>query len=691
MKSALTNTIQEVIQYDHVSGPVSKPIIRTQYYSVNTYVDFERDLTSRSISLSNENNQYQVYSFMPPVKTMTMGLNNYKQKYSSGNTASSFAEVLKKNLLIRCWSGYELTFDVGSGTLTDDFATRSKYVHTQLTGGAIYSDVSSYTGTVDLSSSLGTYYDDGVYDESVYAYLGYYTKTFQLSDVQPIAKSATINVSTNKFSFKYRTSRKSTMTGSAWSGYVPLSTGANVKTISSQPGDLYAQIMVRFDSSLWDTADYISTIQLNYGIRGQLFKMGTFIIDDPVLSNADVKITGRDYLRKSLETEINLQKFTNKPVTTAITYVFDRAKIPYDTSTWDLVATTISLSASAVESFQGKTAWQVLDKMMDAVNAGDDDYRFVFSEDGEPQIKKIPTDVEADWALHYHYNIENESRSLESDKQIQRITAMPKQFFTGSEMTIGNPFGSGVLSATITFNNAYYDSSNNLTSAVTGTTDNDFAYVRYIDNNLTAATGAKISAELDRTNNTIRFQFDSTAGYNVTILGCAPKKKNTYVWAERGNSDNIVNGNGSTYKNVNEFFTATTAKAYCDYFIDLAGDPKQAVTVECVANPFLQLNDNIMNISQYIYDQNIYGLVGIDEEWSDPALKHKYKMRERGFDLGAFIFDRGFDNLNGYTYNWNASSNVNALKYDTGFIWDMDISPNATGDPTEYPQRKRLA
>jgi len=178
VKTAPTNTISEVIQYDHVSGPVSKPIIKTEYFneSTNTYVEFENDLESRSISISNENEQYQVYSFMPPVKKLTMQLNNFGQKYSAGNTASEFNDVVKKNTLIRCWSGYEMTFGVTTGSVTDDYSTNAKFVHTQLLSGNVCADISSYTGTVSPFAELGITYSGGSYSGTTYAYPGYYHK-----------------------------------------------------------------------------------------------------------------------------------------------------------------------------------------------------------------------------------------------------------------------------------------------------------------------------------------------------------------------------------------------------------------------------------------------------------------------------------------------------------------------------------
>lgn len=690
--SQVTNTIAESIQYDFVSGPQMKPIIRTQYQTSGTFVDFEFDITSRSISQRNDNDQYQVYGFMPPVSDMNISLNNYKQKYSPGNTASEFEGIFKKNQLIRCWSGYEMTADVGTGTASDDFSTRTKFVHTKLSGGEVIPDIASFSGTIGAYASMGVMYDATTYGATTYAYPGYYKKKFKLPPLITDANSINITTTSNKFQAKYRISSKENMIGAQWSGYQSLATGANVIPVSTDPGNEWFETVVRFNNEAWGTADRISSVGIKYGYKAQLFKVGTFVLDEPVFGNADLKLTGRDYLRKALETEITLPRTKNQKATNIVAKVLDRCSVPYDTDDWDLVSTTFSLNGSMAESISNKPAWQILDKVMDTVNAGDDDIRFRFSEEGKAEIKRIPTDREADWAVHYLYNTEKITQGLESGKQIQRITVLPKTIVTASELTIANFTGtlSSGVSATFTYPTAvaYYDASDNLTASTTGTTANNFLFTRYVDN---SSTFGNIYSELDRTNNTVRLKFSNPTGtaypYDFTVFGNPPNKRTGNVWAERGNAKNILSNNGSTYQRQNEFMSATTAKAYADYFIDFSGDPKKTVSLSMVANPLLELNDNLMNINQWIYDENIYGITGIEEKWGNPSLKQTIKMIERGFDLGEFVWDRKL--LSDYTTR--ADRTINVLKWDSGFIWDQDISPNATSDSASYINTREVS
>jgi len=289
MKGGVSNTISEVIQYDHVSGPVSKPVIKTEYFndSTGTFVEFENDIESRSLSISNENEQYQVYSFMPPVKTLNLSINNFGQKYSAGNTASEFNDVLKKNTLIRAWSGYELTFAAQSLTMNDDYTTRAKFVHTQLLSGNVCSDITSYTGTVSPFAELGVLLSAGSLGATTYAFPGYYHKRMRLTGSQSIRPTeATLITSSNELKFKYRTGRNLNMLGSDFSTYTTLATGSNAISLNSKIGDKFIEYFVRFENTAWSTSVCVNTVSIAYNDNAQFFKQGTFITDDPKLTDA---------------------------------------------------------------------------------------------------------------------------------------------------------------------------------------------------------------------------------------------------------------------------------------------------------------------------------------------------------------------------------------------------------------------
>ena len=651
MKTQYGNTISEVIQYDAVAGAVCKPIAVTQWYSdtQSTWIDFD-DIESRRIELSNENKRYGVYSFMPPAKTINITLNNFQQIYSTGSGEEE-ASILKKNLKVRAWTGFELTMasaQADNFNVVDTFTDNNKFVHTQLTLGRVYYDPDSYTGTLD-ASLIGVLYDGSTYDATTYDYSGYYLKEIEVTEAGQKFNQVNINVSTNRFDLRWRVAHNGTFGTVAWSDTESLSTGANVvqlpvATIGTASN---LQVAVLFDSPTFDLTEYIEagSFNINKYKFQHLFKRGTYLLDEPDFQDLKVNCEGRDYLKKALETEINMPIMSGVNIATAMTNVLDRCGIPYATADWDTTSTTVSLNSTASENLGTVSGWKVLDFLMDAVNAGDDDWRLKTEDNGSISLKKIATDVEADYSIHYKYNIESVNKNLDSDKQLQRITMANKSITVNAESLLKSYSGTAT-DLTLTYGS----------SAI---------YVRYTDDN------GVILTEDGRDNDQIEFTCTGSTA-DIKVYGCTPKNAITdEVWAERGNALNIINNDGSTYKRENPFFTQTMCNEYCDYLIGYYGEPAQKVTVKMVPNPYLELNDNCMVFDLYTYTDSIYGLVSIKEDWKEPSLKDTLTLEDRGFNLGLFRWDR-----NGHY------SGINDLKYDIGFVWDQDLDIDGSDTAT---------
>jgi hypothetical protein len=594
---------------------------------------------------------------MPPSKEMSMILNNYGQVYSTGS-GDPKSTILKKNLLVRCWSGYDIP-STERRTLTDDFASTNKFFHTKKSGSSVVLDITTSTeATIATAAEIGgAVMGTTTYGTLTYGYPGYYHKTFKINDYQdPLEMQIAVN--SNKFSFKHRVSETPTFIGDSWSSYTTLSTGTNTFPLVAGKEDNYIEMICRFNSSSWATTDKITSLTMNYDASDFYFKRGTFVIDEPDY-NDKVSVKGRDYLKKALETEINLPDLTTtKTVQKRLTEVFDRCSIPYNTASWDSVSTTCAVvNADIAEDLTNKSGWKICDMLMDAVNAGNDDIYFTFDEDGNAVIKKLDTDQEADWTTHYRYNIEDVSKNFDADSQLQRCTVMNKSIIPNAEATLG--VFTGTTSGT----------SLHLTYGTTA------MYVRYTDAN------SVISAETNRTNTAIDFTVPDSTAYNITIFGCHPKSvAGGEIWAEAGNSNNIINNEGSTYKRENPFMDYTKAKAFADYIIARNGEPKFKMTVKQQVNPLLDVGvDNVVVFDRFTYTDNIYGLEAINETWNNPSLKETIKLRDRGFDLGAFIWSR-----NGLT------PGTNDLKWSTGLVWSQDLGVQATADSTDYSNTKRI-
>jgi hypothetical protein len=644
-----SNTVADTIQYDEAGGAVSKPIVRTQYYSNGTFINFQ-DIESRNMEFSNENKRYQVYSFMPPAKKIDFTLNNFGQVYSTGS-GDARASILKKNLIVKAWTGYELTIAESQSSQADDFTSTNKFVHTQKTGSVIEYDSSSYSGTVD-SNLISNLYDSTTYDATFYDYSGYYVKNFTLSNQEKEFKQVSITTSSNKFDTRYRVSGTSSFIGSAWSTATSLSTGANVVQFEADHSDDHLQVAVLFKNENFDTADNISAISVLAEDNQYMFPQGQFVLDEPIFKDTKVVCKGRDYIKKALETEINLPDYTTSTnIATGLTDVFDRCSIPYDTANWDTTSTTFSVSATLHEELNNISGWKMADYLMDAINAGDDDWILNSDEDGSLNLVKSPTGTEPDFNIHYFYNIESIDKNSDSDKQLQRVTMLNKSLVVNKEALLKSYSGTGT-DIQLTYATAIY--------------------VRYTDDN-----GA-ITTEDARTNQSIDFTCSGSTA-DIKVYGCTPKNAITdEVWAERGNAENVINNNGSTYRRVNPLFDQTMCDDFVNYLIGFYGDPYNKITLTMNPNPYLELNDKCLVFDLYTYTDKVYGITAIKETFNDPAVKQNITLQDRGFDLGAFIWDK-----NGY------KAGINDLKYDNGFVWDQNLKIGSS-DSTDYSYLKSI-
>ena len=660
MRSLASGTTTEIMQ-DQIDLSVAKPSIKTEFFSdtQSTWKEFdERDMEGRSFSSSNVQERYQVHSFMPPSKKINITLNNFDQQYSTGS-GNVKASILRKNLLIRTWSGYDVNTG-GSNNTADDFSTRAKFVHTQLLSGKVVPDVSSFTGTIATAAELGVLYGDTTYSATEYAHLGYYTKTFALgTEGENEPRRMVITTDTNKLDFKYRVSPYSDLFGGAWSSFSSMATGSNTKTLAADIDDNFVQYIVRFGQDTWSTATGFNSAVLQFDDDKQLLKQGVVIADEPRYADK-VRLVGRDFNRKALEQEVNLPSLTSAtPITDVISTVLIRAGIPHATADWINVATTVTLSGTSNEALTNQSAFKIIDKLMDAVNAGNDDIQFQFDDDGNALVKSVPTATEADTLIHYFFNIEDIKKDFDSDRQLQRVTATNKNFIVNAETLLKNVSGTATATLGITYG----------TSA---------AYVRYTGNTDT------ILSEVGRTNSGLTLSLNSGNTYDINVYGNPIKSGQNIRYAERGHAQNILKKEGNTLTKSNPFFSQAMADEYVSYIIGRFGNPAFRIDLSMVANPFFELDDNVLVFDKDTFTTTIFGLRTINETWENPALKQSLTLIDKGIKFDNFIWDRGT------SFMLDNTDLTNMLKYDTGLVWDYDLGPTATEDTFDYTRTKEV-
>jgi hypothetical protein len=651
MKSVGNSTLSDIIQYDVVGGSSIRPLTRTQWFDdlSSTWTDFE-DIEGRTLTFSNKNKRYDSQSFLPPSSKIDFTLNNFNQIYSTGS-GNPKASILKKNRLVRAWSGFEINTGVRA-TASDDF-TSGKFVHTQKSSNTVILKQASYTGTVSSGADF-TLYGGGNYGGSNYDPAGYYHNRIEISDGESVFFEWSANVSSSNFDVRFRTAPTTTaMEYSGWGNFIPLSSGSNTITVNKSLNDDYLEYLVRFKAPYWTASDKINSINYQEFDRVYMFNRGTYILDEPDYDDTKVKCGGRDYLKKALETKINLPSYTTATnIQTVITGIFDRCSIPYDTAKWDITSTTVSVSNTLATKFNNISGWKATDLCMDAINAGNDDWRIKNEEDGGLSLKIIPTDREADWNAHYLYNIERINKDFDSDKQLQRTTMVNKDIVVNSESLLKSYSGTA-SSVHLTYGSAAI-------------------YVRYTDEN------GVIQTEDNRSNTAIDFTLSGSAA-DIKVYGCTPRNAITdEIWAECGNANNIIKNEGSTYKRDNAFFDQSMADAWCSYMIERNSDPRKKITLSMVSNPMLELNDKVTVFDLYTYSDDIYNLQEIRETWKEPVLKDQLVLEDAGVDIGDFIWDR-----NGWT------EGLNDLKFDTGLTYDQDL-PISGSDDTDYSNTKKV-
>jgi hypothetical protein len=623
-----------------LDGAVCRQRTKTEYYddSTSTWTEFDpKDIESRSIQTSTNNDRYQVTSFLPPSRKMSLTLNNFNQQYNTG-AGDPKSDILKKNLLIRAWSGYDLTFIATMGSFNDDFTTRTKFVHTNLVSGCVVPDVTDFTGSYDTAAFVNVY-DSNTYDTNTYTGLGYYKKTLTLPSLSSKQKATklVLHTSTNRHNFKYKASPYSDFFGADWSTFSSIATGANTKTLDADYDTNYIQYLLTYEGSTFTDAFSLCTATLFYEDKTWLKKQGVYIIDDPKLGEK-ATITGRDYLRKALETEINMPPFTaNTSITTLFSKVLDRCNIPYDTSDWDATSTTASITSGDHSGLNNISGYKMMDLLMDYINAGDDNWQFQFTDNGKAVLKNVPSREEVDFVVNANVNIlGNATKSTDSDKQIQRITMLNKNITVNAESTLATYTSTSTASLYATYAQALY--------------------VRYEDDNDIILT------ESYRSNTAVRFTTKVSKPYTIRIMGCTPKNAITdEVYAVRGNSNNIIANDGTTYKNTNALFNQDACNEYCDYVINTFGDPQKTVNYKQWSNPFMELNDNVSFFDKDTSSNSIFNITSINESWTPPALNETVKLQDTGTLLTNMVWDRN-----------GMSKGLNDLRMDTGVVWDMD-------------------
>jgi len=130
---------------------------------------------------------------------------------------------------------------------------------------------------------------------------------------------------------------------------------------------------------------------------------------------------------------------------------------------------------------------------------------------------------------------------------------------------------------------------------------------------------------------------------------------------------------------VNPLMDAAACQAYADFILTQNANPKKQIQLDMVQNPTFELNDNAVIIDRDTFTYgDIYNLMEIEESYNDPSIKYKLTFKDKGFDLGANIYDRNGPERGFLDFN-----------YDIGIMYDLQLPFDST-DNTDYDYTKQV-
>uniref|UniRef100_A0A6M3LZI6 Tail protein n=1 Tax=viral metagenome TaxID=1070528 RepID=A0A6M3LZI6_9ZZZZ len=675
MKSASTSDRTEYILYDIVNGSRSKPLAQLDYWDGTEWKPLD-DIKSLSFSQSNQQRRYGSITLVPPANEMSCAIDNKEEKYSP-DTGGLFDGVLIRNRLVRAAIGYQLN-DTTTETYTHDPDITSGRVmyHTQVISDKIYNDItsaSSFTALPGLTTSWN-FYDGLNYDASTYSPEGYYLssyidflvyKTETLQQLKVTATSTGIKVYYRASDVKDDLINNTT----SFTYLGACSVGTKTFTLSDVT-ERWFQFCLVFDTGTWGT-NYAENIQIVYTQSAEYFTQGEYLMDDPGftsrLGDYSASFSARDYLKKALETEVSCPTYAVAVDCAQILRdVCDRAGIPHNDGAETIADTTYDVAIANDDNFQDEKAVDVFGEVMFYLNGKNTAYRLEMVEGNLTLYTVDETPTEADWQLHYIYNLISLDKRYVSNKLLQRVTVLTKDHTVDPESQL----------ATDTYTEELTDEEL--------TWSNDSMYLRIE----TSGNGTFVLKSIDLNGKKIVFdvEYESTAteiDLDVTVYGDEHRAGFTGYFGEAQKQVNATNVEGFTNKIINRLCQSDAeCTDIAEGLIAKYGDPKFQLTATIPCNPLLEIGDKILVWEKYSNSKSIFIIDEIRIEYSadGASMMQTLILTDTGVDdTASFIWDKN-----------GADAGASDRKLDVGTLWEQDLGVSVTEDTTDYSSTKMV-
>ena len=676
MKNASTQARTEYILFDAVGGSMAKPIAKLQYSQDQgeSFNEFQ-DIKTINFNTGNNSNQYSKFILVPPAKTMSAGFDNKEEKYSPGGTGE-FADVLKRNLLVKPSFGYEMldTSEIGESFAVSNYLT---LYHTKIFGSTIVNDVasaSSFTNLPGITDSW-SFYDGLNYDAGTYQPEGYYLSAIKdyKDSFNSLALTQLSMVSDNDdITVYYRSSDvQSDLSDNteSFTSLGSLSVGTN-DLVLPDIKDRFFQFAIVFSTGQWGLGS-ISNINITFETNYEYFEAGQFLVDKPSFSSTfgsyTASVSCRDKFKKALETEVTSPSYTSSTdVAKIIRDTADRVGLDHFSGSELIPDSGFTVTIADDDNFKNTKAIDLFNECMTYLNWKNNNYRLELNSEGSLQLViKTSTVNNADWQLDYRSNLTSVSKAYESDNLLQRITILSKEHTTEAETQLATQ---------------------NYTSVQSGTTlswANDSIYKR-ID--VVVNSGDGVFTLNITANDSINFDIDGTViDVDVTVYGGELKTSQPFV-GESIYYQNAEFFDGITKKIINRLVQSDIeAGGMAKSLTDLFGNPEFVVTATIPYNPLLELGDRLLIWEKYTNTKTIFRVDNMSLPYA--AQNASMYMTVKLTDLGSDFENLNWDRHN--VINGGTQPGVDDIFFDKGLLWDQGLGL-VNEDTTDYSDKKQV-
>jgi hypothetical protein len=630
-KNAITPArTQKII--DIFNSSRCKPLAIVQYYKDNAWHSFD-DVTSFSFSRSSVNKDVGSFSLAPIPQQMSISMDNRGGLYSP-NTSSIYADVLKRNLLLRASVGYNLDDEIFF-QYPVDVSVYEKAWHTQVVNNKIYNRISSEVADSGLNGISFVKYDNGKYDAIRLEGEGYFLSSifdFGIYDVETL-KELSMMSDTDKIKVFYRCSSNYNELKNDTIPFIELGNTVDGEKIFTLPDikERYFQFALVYNIGAWYNdvdENYVTDIEIKYSNTAEMFPAGEFILDSASWSSdyggKSVSISARDKFKKALETQVSTTAYTSTDIAQIIRDVADRCGLIHNDGVTEFIPNT-GIIVSII-GHKDESAISIFEEQMQYLNAKNEFYKLVISDDGYLVLDDTPkTSDNVNFIVTHKKHIFSLSRELDSNNILQRLTVFSsdEKNKTGNEQILASETYITTGTKILTWSGA-------------------FVKKRY---SIIITSGSFEVIHFDNEQLEVIISGDNPS-VSVTIYGDSVDAEYSGFVGEAVLQEYAETKDGITKTIVNRYIQSDTeARDIAEELIKrFGGTEKYTCSISIDGFPLLEIGDTVMILEQNTNTNELFSVDAISTTYNADGASYKQNvsLSSLGFTLSSYLYDRNY-------------------------------------------------